>query len=81
MDVVKVLIAELEKMDGRGDHYDAKFVVLAENVRHYIKEEEGEMLPEARRLEIDFEKLGQEMLLRRKQLMGKGVRPRKRKAA
>src|SRR5437868_6748771 len=79
--VAKVLIAELEKMDGRGDHYDAKFVVLAENVRHHIKEEEGEMLPEARRLEIDFEELGQEMLRRRKQLMGKSVRPRKRKAA
>ena len=71
--VAKVLIAELEEMNGHGDHYDAKFVVLAENVRHHIKEEEGEMLPEARRLEIDFEKLGQEMMRRRKQLKAKGV--------
>ena len=28
--VAKVLIAELEKMDGRDDHYEAKFTVLAE---------------------------------------------------
>jgi hypothetical protein len=55
---------------------------MAENVRRHIKEEEGEMLPEARRLEIDFEELGQNMLRRRKQLMSKGVpATRKRKAA
>lgn len=33
--VVKVLIAELEEMDGKEGHYDAKFTVLAENVRHH----------------------------------------------
>jgi hypothetical protein len=71
--VAKVLIAELEQMDGRGDHYDAKFTVLAENVRHHIKEEEREMLPEARRLEIDFEELGEVMMRRRKELMRKGT--------
>jgi len=73
--VAKVLIAELEEMNGKGDHYDAKFVVLSENVRHHIKEEEGEMLPKARRLPIDFGKLGREMLRMRKQLMAKGVPP------
>jgi hypothetical protein len=31
--VAKVLIAEIEGMDGREDHYDAEFTVLAENVR------------------------------------------------
>ena len=34
--VAKILIAELEEMDGRETHYDAKFTVLAENVRHHI---------------------------------------------
>ncbi len=38
--VAKILIAELEEMDGSESHYDAKFTVLAENVRHHIKEEE-----------------------------------------
>jgi len=73
--VAKVLIAELEKMDGRDEHYSAKFTVLAENVRHHIKEEEGEMLPQARSLDIDFEELGQQMLRRKNELLIEGVPP------
>jgi hypothetical protein len=79
--VAKVLIAELEKMDGKGDHFEAKFIVLAENVRHHIKEEEAEMLPEARRLGIDYDDLGQQMLRRREELENAKPRTRKRKAA
>src|SRR5688572_7900885 len=55
--VAKVLIAELEGMDGGESHYEAKFLVLAENVKHHIKEEEGEMLPEAKKTDVDFEAL------------------------
>ena len=73
--VAKVLVAELTKMDGSEDHYDAKFTVLAENVRHHIKEEETEMLPKARAMQIDFDALGVEMLRRKKQLMDTGVSP------
>lgn len=71
--VAKLLIAELEDLNGRGDHYDAKFKVLSENVRHHIKEEENEMLPKAREVNLDFEKLGNKMLARRQQLLAKGV--------
>ena len=46
--VAKLLIAELDRMDGSESHFDAKFTVLAENVRHHIKEEEDEMLPKAK---------------------------------
>src|ERR1700719_2561501 len=67
--VAQILIAELEEMQGRGDHFDAKFNVLAENVRHHIKEEESQMLPKAQGLDIDFVKLGQRMLRRREQLL------------
>ena len=54
--MAKILIAELEEMDGSESHYDAKFTVLAENVRHHIKEEEEEMLPyaQAQKTEIAF---------------------------
>ena len=38
--VAKVLIAELDLNGGGGDHRMAKFTVLAESVRHHIKEEE-----------------------------------------
>ena len=43
--VAKVLIAELDAVDAKNDHRDAKFTVLAESVRHHIREEETEMLP------------------------------------
>jgi len=60
-------------MRGIEDHYDAKFKVLSENVRHHIKEEEGEMLPKAKSLDIDFDQLGAKMLRRKEQLLLKGV--------
>jgi hemerythrin-like domain-containing protein len=73
--VARVLIAELER-DGRGDdHRDAKFTVLAEGVKHHIKEEEGEMLPKAKGVEMDFEALGQKMLDRKKELKQDGIQP------
>jgi hypothetical protein len=71
--VAKVLIAELDR-DGRGDdHRHAKFTVLAESVRHHIKEEEGEMLPKVKELAIDFEALGERMLHRKKELKENGI--------
>jgi len=73
--VAKLLIAELEKVKDGDDHRDAKFTVLAENVRHHIKEEEDEMMPKARGMSIDFEQLGAEMLKRKKQLKANGVPP------
>jgi hypothetical protein len=71
--VAKVLIAELEEMDGKEDHYDAKFTVLSENVRHHIKEEENDMLPKARALHIDMDALGKHILIRKAQLKKRGV--------
>jgi hypothetical protein len=71
--VARVLIAELDA-GGRGNDYrDAKFTVLAESVRHHIKEEENEMLPKAKDLQIDFTALGQEMLDRKDELEDDGI--------
>jgi hypothetical protein len=71
--VARVLIAELDHYRGGGDHRNAKFNVLAENVRHHIKEEENEMLPKARELDIDFEALGRRILDRKKELRREGI--------
>jgi hypothetical protein len=71
--VAKVLMAELDAMNGDNDHFDAKFSVLAESVRRHIKEEENDMLPKARDLEIDFKALGEQMERRRQELLAKGL--------
>jgi hypothetical protein len=71
--VAKVLIAELEEMEGTEDHYDAKFTVLSENIRHHIKEEENDMFPKARDAHPNMDDLGKRILARRVQLKKTGV--------
>ena len=71
--VARVLIAELDRNGRRDDHRDAKFTVLAESVRHHIKEEEGEMLPKVKSLGIDYEALGRRMLECKRHLRRDGI--------
>src|SRR5688500_18904988 len=71
--VAKLLIAELDTMDGSESHFDAKFIVLAENVRHHIQEEENEMLPKAKGLTLDFDALAEAMQRRKDVLLAEGV--------
>jgi hemerythrin HHE cation binding domain-containing protein len=71
--VARVLIAELDATGRENDHRDAKFKVLAESVRHHIKEEENEVLPKAKELKIDFEALGQQILDRKEELKEDGI--------
>jgi hypothetical protein len=73
--VAKLLIAELDTMDGSESHFDAKFTVLAENVRHHIKEEENEVLPKARAAKVDFVALAERMQKRKERLEAAGVPP------
>jgi len=73
--VAKLLIAELDVMDGSESHFDAKFHVLSENVRHHIKEEENEMLPKAKGVKINFEALAEKMKRRKEKLLADGVPP------
>ena len=73
--VAKILVAELEEMKGSEDHYDAKFTVLAENVRHHIKEEENQVFPKAQGAAIDFDALSKEMVRLKEKLLAEGVPP------
>jgi hypothetical protein len=45
--VAHLLIDELRSMRKGAKNFEAKFTVLAENVKHHIQEEESEMLPKA----------------------------------
>jgi hemerythrin-like domain-containing protein len=71
--VAKMLIAELEKREAIDEVFGAKFMVLAENVRHHIKEEENRIFPEARQTPVDFDALATQMQQRKEQLMKEGV--------
>ena len=47
--IVKWVLSELERMQPTEERFDAKVTVLMENVRHHVKEEEGELFPNLRR--------------------------------
>lgn len=46
--VVKVVLAELQRMDPEHERFDAKVTVLIENVRHHVDEEEDDYFPKVR---------------------------------
>lgn len=73
--VAKLLIAELDVMDGSESHFEAKFHVLAENVRQHIEEEENEMLPNAKGVKLNFEALADKMRSRKEKLLADGMPP------
>lgn len=66
--VAKFLIAELEEMDLEDPLAEAKFKVLTENVKHHIREEEGELFPQI--ADEDFNRgIAEELFQRKRQLM------------
>ena len=75
--VAKLIMAELADMEPGDEHFDAKFKVLAESVKHHIEEEESEILPKAEEMELDHEELGEEMSERKMELQGEGGGKRK----
>jgi len=68
-ETAKMLIEQLENMEGDDPNYYATFTVLGEYVAHHIKEEEGEMLPQASKSGLDFEALAARMQEHKAELM------------
>ncbi len=69
--VVHGLLVELKEIKPGDERYNAKFTVLAENVRHHIKEKESEMFPKAEDCEIDWDALCSQVVKRKEQLVAK----------
>ncbi|MFL6632644.1 MAG: hemerythrin domain-containing protein [Massilia sp.] len=65
----KDLIKQLQEMQPDDELYDAKVKVLSEQIDHHVKEEEKEMFPKAKKSGLDLRALGQEMALRKQELM------------
>ena len=68
-ETAKMLIDQLENMEPDDPNYAATFTVLGEYVMHHVKEEEGEMFPEAKKAEgLDLEALGERIRARKEEL-------------
>jgi hemerythrin superfamily protein len=68
---VKDLVGQIEDMlHGSGDEgmFEAKVKVLAEYVKHHVREEEREMFPLARESGIDLKELGSRLARRKEAL-------------
>lgn len=48
--LIKSLLEELDNLDKDSEEWISKFRVLKENVEHHVKEEEGELFEEARKI-------------------------------
>ena len=78
-DGAKALIGQLGNMTAKNEMFNAKFTVLAEYVKHHIKEEQTEMFPKVRSGDVDLVQLGQRMISR-KQELAEPAPPAKRRA-
>ncbi len=65
----KELIAQIIAMKPGDDLFDAKVTVLGEQIKHHVKEEEGELFPEAKKSGMDMEQIGSELAARKAELM------------
>ncbi|HEX6528422.1 MAG TPA: hemerythrin domain-containing protein [Burkholderiales bacterium] len=69
-ETAKMLIEQLDNMAADDPSYYATFTVLGEYVRHHVKEEQGEMFPEAKKSKLDLAALGERMRSRKDELAG-----------
>ena len=68
-DGAKMMIAELAAASLDDDEfYDAKVKVLSEEIKHHVKEEEGEIFPQLRQSGADLKALGERMRARKEEL-------------
>jgi hemerythrin superfamily protein len=69
--LVKTLIEKFTTLKPGAEGFDATFRVMAESVRHHIREEESALFPELRKSGLDLAELGQRLVKRKAQLQAK----------
>lgn len=76
--LVKSLVAELSEMKADDEQFDAKVKVLKDLVDHHVEEEEGELMPRARKLlsEDELEAMGSAVESRKAEPRPAAARPR-----
>lgn len=72
--VAKLLMEELDQMHPEDERFEAKFLVLAESVKHHMEEEETELFPKAKKSEVNDDDLGEEIQARKKELQKRVMR-------
>ena len=67
---IKTLLGEIARITAADESYDMKIKVLKEDVEHHVKDEEGEMFPDAKKFlgERRLVELGAELEKRKQQL-------------
>ncbi|HEY8537424.1 MAG TPA: hemerythrin domain-containing protein [Steroidobacteraceae bacterium] len=65
----KDLIAKIEGMTSDDEKFKATVKVLAEYVKHHVKEEENELFPETKKAGLDLKEIGTRLFERKIQLM------------
>ena len=66
---LKDLIAQVEGVEPDGEMFDAKIKVMAEYVKHHVKEEQNEMFPKAKESKLDLLELGAQLAERKAELL------------
>jgi len=66
--VVHLLIKELKNQDPENARYNASFRVLRRTIEHHIKEEEGKIFPQAKKADLDWERLTKQVMQWRQSL-------------
>jgi hemerythrin superfamily protein len=69
---IKALLAALSKTNPDDETFDSKVKVLQEDVEHHVKEEEGQMFPDAKKFlgNEKLQTLGEQIAARKEELEG-----------
>jgi short-subunit dehydrogenase len=69
--VVKMVLKELSSFDGSEENVKAKVKVLSEMVQHHVEEEESEMFPEMRKMDLDLMEMAEDVKAEKEKLLSR----------